>query len=52
MTIRQLWVRIKALPADAPLWLEYRAAQEEAEVTEQKKAMDDALAPFRSPRGE
>ena len=50
MTLRQLWVRIKALPSDAPLWVEYREAQEKAEAVKQSQAIDDALAQFQSKR--
>jgi hypothetical protein len=41
MTIRQLWVRIRALPADAPLWESYRAEEQKAEQAKRSAALDD-----------
>jgi hypothetical protein len=45
-----VWVRIKALPSDSPLWDDYRAAQEKAEADKQVSEVEDALAPFVNPR--
>lgn len=43
MTLRQLWVRIKALPWDAPLWVAVRDAEEQRKQTKASD-IDDALA--------
>lgn len=48
MTIRQLWVRIKAIRSDpdSPLVREVRADEARAEAEAEKRAIDEALAPF------
>lgn len=43
MTLRQLWVRIKALPADCPLWVMFERDREENEAT---SAIDEAMSLF------
>lgn len=47
MTLRQLWVRIKALPYDAPLLVEIRALAEKAEEERGTHEVTDALSRFR-----
>lgn len=47
MTIRQTWVRIQALPVDAPLWAQLAAAEAERDRTAKhpdSAAIDDTLA--------
>lgn len=46
MTLRQVWVRIKALPYDSPLWIEWRAAEEKREAEERVSEIEDVLAPY------
>jgi hypothetical protein len=41
MTIRQLWVRIQALPPDSPLHGALRAEHEKAEQAKRSAALDD-----------
>jgi len=43
LTLRQVWVRIKALPPEAPLWALVQRDREENEVT---SAIDEAMAMF------
>lgn len=47
LTLRQLWVRLKALPADAPLVAALNAAEEQAQRAEEAAAVDDAMAMMR-----
>lgn len=47
MSLRQLWVRIKALPQDAPLWLEVARDQAEAEAKAEADSLDETLAMMR-----
>lgn len=52
MTLRQLWVRVKALPWEAPLFVEWRAAVEKAAERDKVAGVEDALAMFgRRPEG-
>jgi hypothetical protein len=51
MTIRQVWVRVKALPHDAPLWAAERAAIEKAEKQQRDTALDDALTRYQPKKG-
>ncbi len=44
-------MRIKALPHDSPLWIEWREAREQAESDKQVKDVEDALAPFTKSKG-
>jgi hypothetical protein len=44
--MRQVWVRINALPFDAPLWEERHAAREKAEAEKQVADIEDVLKPF------
>lgn len=44
MTLRQLWIRIDALPPDAPLWMKVRERQAEVEATMQVDDIDATLA--------
>lgn len=46
MTLRQLWVRIRALPDDSPLAYELAAMAAEAERDKQSTAIDEALNRF------
>ena len=52
MTLRQLWVRFMALPADSPLRVEIAAAQEKATQAQQVRDIDDVLAQFQRPKGD
>jgi hypothetical protein len=45
--LRQLWVRLKALPSDAPLWSALRAADEKVEAEQHAADIDDALTRYR-----
>jgi hypothetical protein len=49
MTLRQLWVRFRALPADAPIWAELEAARERRAQEQQVQEIDDTLAMFQPP---
>jgi len=46
MTLRQVWVRIKALPPEAPLRSELRREVEEAEDEQRRRDLDSALSPY------
>ena len=43
MTLRQAWVRIKALPAGSPLHQSLDRAREAADLDQQAQTVDDAL---------
>lgn len=47
MTLRQAWVRIRALPYDSPLAYALRDEAEAAEREQQKAELDDALTRYR-----
>lgn len=47
MSLRQFWVRLKALPDDSPLHDAFRAAQAKAEIDQQSRDVDDALEMMR-----
>jgi len=47
MTLRQLSVRIRALPPDAPLWAVMRDAEETAKAARLNADLDDALRRYR-----
>ena len=47
MTLRQVWVRIQALPDDAPLWLAVRAEQEVAAEKQTLRDLDNVLDMFK-----
>ena len=51
MTLRQVWVRIKALPDDAPLWTAIRAVQEAAAERQQLRDLDNVLDMFKPKEG-
>lgn len=46
MTLRQLHVRVQALPADCPFWVEVNAAREAAAHEKQLQDIDNVLAMF------
>lgn len=46
MTLRQIWVRINALPYDSPYQAALREAKAQAESAEKAAAHDNALAAF------
>jgi hypothetical protein len=48
MTLRQAWVRIRALPDDSPLHEALRAAHQKALEREQLAAVDAALDMFKT----
>lgn len=50
MTMRALWVRIQALPAEAWLWRELRAEAERAEEAQVSRDIDEAVAMMRRGR--
>lgn len=50
MTLRQAWVRVRALPYDSPLAGALRDAAERAEQEQRSAALDDALTRYR-PKG-
>lgn len=43
MSLRELWVRVQALPHDAPLWTVQAAAVEKAKAEKRSADIDDAL---------
>jgi hypothetical protein len=43
MSLRQAWVRIRALPYGSPLHLAIEKAQEAAELDQQARDIDDVL---------
>jgi hypothetical protein len=47
LTLRQVWVRLRALAEDAPLWVVLEAEQEKAKQRKQADDIDAALAPFK-----
>lgn len=49
MTIRQLWVRVKALPWESPLWIAWRQEQEKAEERSKLEDVESALVMFGRP---
>jgi hypothetical protein len=51
MTLRQVWVRIQALPEDAPLWNAVRAAREVAAERQQLADLDNVLDMFKPKEG-
>lgn len=46
LTLRQVWVRLRALPEEAPIWAVLDAEREKAEQRKQVDEIDAALAPF------
>lgn len=46
MTLRQLWVRVRALPNDSWLKSAIRQAHEDAEDAEKVQQVEDTLAMF------
>jgi hypothetical protein len=51
MTLRQLWVRMQALPADCPFWLEVEAERERDAVDQQARDIDNVLDMFKPKKG-
>lgn len=51
MTLRQVWVRIQALPGDAPLWEAVRADQEVAAERQKLRDLDNVLDMFKPKEG-
>jgi hypothetical protein len=49
MTLRQLWVRFRALPYDAPIWAALEEAREKRAELQQVRDIDDTLAMFQPP---
>lgn len=47
LTLRQLWVRLKALPADSPLHESLLREQQEADEAKRVADLDDALNRYR-----
>lgn len=47
LTLRQLWVRLKALPGDSPLHDSLVREREEAEEARRAADLDDALNRYR-----
>jgi len=43
MTLRQAWVRIRALPAGSPLHIALDQAERAAELDQQARSVDDAI---------
>lgn len=51
MTLRQLWVRMQALPADTPFWVEVESARERDAVDQQVRDIDNVLDMFKPKEG-
>lgn len=47
MSMRQLWVRIQALPADCPLWVAVDDDRAESEAKAEAESIDETLAMMR-----
>ena len=47
LTLRQIWVRIKALPPDAPLIAVIEAMDADAEAEAKQREVEETLARFR-----
>lgn len=47
LTLRQVWVRLVALPAEAPVWGVLEGMEERAKEARQVNEIDQALAMFR-----
>jgi hypothetical protein len=48
LTLRQLWVRLQALPQTSPFHLALRAQQEESEAASLEAEVESTLARFKT----
>ena len=51
LSLRQVWVRLRSLSPEAPIWVVLEAEQEKAKQRKQVDDIDDALAPFMRKEG-